>query len=211
VTKRGGSRAKRQGPQVNPYLGYLLFVGIGFGTWRVMQGTRQLLLWTVLLLAGLLYVEARPIKANYTPKAMGWGALIGAVVGVPVLIFALGPLKPLGLSLYAAADTLQLIYMLVFAAIPAEELYFRGFAQHEVGLPQAVGLYAGAALVFFLPNPGIDLLTVLGMAMAYGVLGFVQGYVYRLHGLSAAMVSRLVISLLLLIVPTLVGLMTAVG
>lgn len=211
MAKRGRSRSRKQGARVNPMYGLLLFTGVGMGTWRVAQGLRQLLLWIVLLGAALLYIEARPIKASYSLRAVGWGALIGTVVSLPLLFFMWAHLQTFSFELYAATDLLQLVYLVCFVAAPVEELYFRGFAQREAGLPLAMALYAGAALVFFLPNPGITLTTVLGMMAAYAILGFVQGYVYRQYGLSAAIASHVTINLLVLILPVLVGMMTAVG
>ena len=211
MAKRAQRRSRRQGASVNPMYGLLLFVGMGMGTWRVVQGLRQLLLWLVLLGAGLLYIEARPVKAGYSLRAVGWGSLIGAIVSVPVLFFMWTPLQTFAFDLYAATDALQLVYLLCFVAAPVEELYFRGFAQREVGLPIAVALYAGAAFVLFLPNPGVSLATVLVMMAAYGLMGFVQGYVYRRYGLSAAIAGHVAINLLVLILPALIGMMTAVG
>ena len=212
MTKRTRRRSSRsQGPRVNPYVPYLVFLGLGFGTWRVTQSVRELLLWVGLLIAALLYLEARPIKANFSLQTVGRGGLIGTLLSLPILAVAWDPLRTYAPDLYGSADIQLIFYQLGFAAVLAEELYFRGFAQREAGMPAAIALYAGAALVFFLPNPNLKIEQVLLMVVAFGVLGFVQGYVYRRYGLSAALASRVAINLLVYILPMAVTAATALG
>lgn len=194
-------RSKRQGPQVNPLFGYLLFIGVGLGTWRVAIELRHLLGWLILLIAALLYVETRPLKANYTLSNVGWGALAGALLGLPILIFGWQYLVDWPVRLYGTDQAILIIYQIVFMISLVEELFFRGFAQREMGLWPAVGLYAGYALIAFLPNESLPLQHVLAVAAAYAIVGFMQSYVYRRHGLAAAMSSHIMLNLLVFALP----------
>ncbi|NLS76025.1 MAG: CPBP family intramembrane metalloprotease [Chloroflexi bacterium] len=194
-------RRRQPGARVNPYISLLLLVAIGVGTWKLEQPLRQTVLWLALLLAALVYVEARPVRASFSWTNVGWGVLIGVVASVPFMAFGWSRLPEFVATILGTSDGLLLFYQLVLVAAPLEELYFRGFVQRELGLPISIALYALVALVFFLPVPGLrigDLALVVGL---YAIIGLVQSYVYRRLGLSAAIASRVTINLLALVLP----------
>lgn len=201
MSKSGRRRLKSQGPRVDPLISYLVFAGIGVGTWQMSRPWRQTLLWLVLLGAFLLYAEARPIRANFHLPNVGWGALIGAIVGAPLLAFAWVYLYGFAMQLFATQDVHLLLYQLCLLAAPVEELYFRGFVHRERGMYISVALYTGAALVYFLPGLHVPLLGLVVVTIAYALLGFVHSYLYARHGLSTAITSHLVINLVALVLP----------
>jgi hypothetical protein len=170
--------------------------------WRIQTGLRQLLIWCFLLFAALLYIEVRPLKAAFTWRNVAWGGLIGLIVSVPALLFGVEELPTQARNFYGAQDVLLLLcYEAALAAVLVEELYFRGFVQRELGFWAAVGTYAGYGLVLLLPNGAFDLADVLQGASIYAALGFVQSYVYRRYGLSAALASRFVLAVVALLLP----------
>ena len=194
-------RRRQAGARVNPYVSYLLFVAVGVGTWKLEQSLRQTILWVVLLLAALLYVEVRPVRANFTLANVGWGTLIGLVASLPFVAFGWSMLGGFAARIFGTRDPLMLFYQLVLVAAPLEELYFRGFMQRELGLPISVALSAAAALIYFLPVPNMPVPALVLAAGVYAIVGFVQGYVYRRNGLSAAIASHVIINLLTLVLP----------
>ncbi len=199
MTKR---RRRQAGARVNPYASYLLLVAIGLGTWKLGQSLRQTILWLVLLLAALLYVEVRPLRANLTSANLAWGALIGLVTSLPFMAFGWPLLPEFAGRIFGTSDPLLLFYQLVLVAAPLEELYFRGFVQRELGLPISVALYAAAALIYFMPISNMQLPAFALVVGLYAIVGLVQSYVYRRFGLSAAIATHVAINLLILVLPT---------
>jgi len=211
VTRRK-RRPRRQGPRVDPYVSYLILAGIGVGTWQVGQPLRHTLLWLSLLVASLLYVEARPLKANYSLQNVGRGAAVGALFSVPLLIFAwryLGGFAILSFHPLENPESIAisptgvhlLFYQLCLLAAPVEELYFRGFVQRERGMGISVLLYACTALIYFVPGAHVQLVGVIIFVIGYALLGFVYSYAYARHGLSAAIASHVVVNLLVFVLP----------
>jgi membrane protease YdiL (CAAX protease family) len=201
VSKRGAKSHGGQGSLVDPWIGYLIFLGIGLGTWQVSRPWRQTVLWLFLLVWFLLYCRVRPVKANFTWMNVGWGALIGAVIGLPLLAVAWKYLYSFAVQLFATNDARLLFYELVLFLAPVEELYFRGFVQREKGMAVSVALYTAAALIYFVPGLHIPALAVAIGAIAYGLLGFVYSYTYARHGLSAAIAGHLVFNLAAMVLP----------
>ncbi len=204
MSRRTPRRIAQQGPRVDPFVSYLLFIGIGVGTWQMSRPWRQTLLWFFLLAAFLLYVEIRPVKPSFTLSNVGWGALIGIVVSVPFLALAWVYLYGIAVQLFTTTDAHLLFYQLCLFAAPVEELYFRGFMQREKGMQLSAVLYALAALVYFVPGLNVPALALAVVTGAYVAFGLVYSYVYARHGLSAAVTSHFVVNVVTLVLPSLI-------
>jgi membrane protease YdiL (CAAX protease family) len=200
VTKRK-SRQKPAGPYLEPYLAYLVFAAVGVGSYRLAQDVRLVLLWLVLLIVVLLHVEQHPVKLQYTLTQMGQGAVVGAVLSVPLLLLAWEPLQATVARLYPLGSDAMLFQGVVLVAVPIEGAFFRGILRREHGFWTATGLYGLSAAVFFLPIVSdfpVVLLTVMaGMAM----LGVVYGYVALRYGLAASLACQAVVNLGLFVAP----------
>jgi len=201
VRRRTARQRSRQGSRVDPYISYLLLAGVGVGTWQMNRTWRQTLLWLLLLGAFLLYVEVRPVKPNYSLRSIGWGALLGAVVSVPLLLLAWRYLYGFVVQLFATDDARLLFYQLVLVGAPVEELYFRGLVQREKGMPLSIALYAAVALIYFVPGLHVPALAIVLITITYALTGSVYSYVYARHGLSAAVTSHAVFNLIALLLP----------
>jgi hypothetical protein len=188
LSRRGAKPHGRQGSLVDPWISYLIFVGIGVGTWQVSRPWRQTILWLFLLVWFLLYSNIRPVKASFTWSNAGWGVLIGALIGLPLLAVTWKYLFSFAVQLFATNDARLLFYELCLFVAPVEELYFRGFVQREKGMVVSIVLYTIAALIYFVPGLQIPALAVVLSTVAYGLIGFVYSYTYARHGLSAAIV-----------------------
>ena len=204
MSRRTPRRSALHGPRVDPFVSYLLFVGIGVGTWQMSRPWRQTLLWLFLFAAFLLYGGIRPVKPNFSLSNVGWGALIGVVVSLPFLALAWIYLYGFAMQLFTTTDAHSLFHQVCLFAAPVEELYFRGFVQREKGMQLSVALYALAALVYFVPGLNVPALALAVVTGAYIAFGLVYSYVYARHGLSAAVTSHFAVNLVTLVLPSLV-------
>ena len=200
-TRRRGRRAEKA--RFDPYFAFLLFVGVGLGTWRVELQLRLTVLWLALLALAMIYAEERPLEANYSLLNLGGGALVGLIVSAPLVFLARGFLNTTSAELYKTSDILLLFQRLVLLAAPIEELYFRGFVQRERGLVSGALLYGLASAVYFLPGH-LDFWSVIAVvSLGTGLLGFVYGYICQRYGLSASIACHMVANLVLLVIPSL--------
>lgn len=206
-----GRRSRHFGGRVDPFLSYFILVGIGFGTWKLGLEWRLTILWLGLLVAFLLYHEARPVKAQYTLANAGWGALIGTLVSLPLLIVGWKHLYGLAGELYGTQEALSLFYRLVPVCALGEELFFRGFVQRERGIATSVLLYAGMALVYFVPGMRVPIASTAQVVLGYALLGALYSYVYARHGLSAAISSHMVVNLFIWALPPILNLLAQFG
>ena len=134
-------------------------------------------------------------------RTVGWGALVGTVVSLPLLILLRTYLYRFVVQLFDTVDEHLLFHQLVILAAPVEELYLRGFVQRERGIGFSVLLSAGAALICFVPGLKIPFLAVVAITATYILLGFVHAYLYARHGLTTAISSHVTFNLLALVAP----------
>jgi membrane protease YdiL (CAAX protease family) len=206
VTRRRRSPSPRAtGLRLDPYLAYLLFVAVGVGAHQVGQNGRLVLLWLVLLGASLVYADHGPIKFDYTLTRMGQGAAVGLVLGVPLVIVALEPLRAVTERLYPFGGGASAFQALVLVAAPVEETFFRGVLQGEHGFWAATGLYGLATAIFFLPSIVGFPVVLLAMTVGVTVLGVVYGYVTLRYGLSASIACHATVNMALFVLPLALG------
>lgn len=185
-----------------PYFLFLMFVGVGLGTVLVDQNVRLTLLWAVLVLLSVLFRSAHQVEFTFSSSNLLRGALLGLVISVPVLVFLSDQLRSFTELLYATEDVVMLFYQVCFVSAPAEEYFFRGIVQSRKGAWVSSGLYAVAALLYFLPRAP---LLALGVAVVMGVLGVVYAFVCENHGLVASVACHLVVGFTLQVVPSIIA------
>ena len=194
---------KRSTPALlEPYFLYLILVAVGLGTMLLGQPTRLAIIWTVLVLMGLIYQGHSRIDWRFSLVEIGRGALVGLVIGIPLLAFLSGQLQLFTERLYGTHNTVLLFYQVCFIGAPAEELFFRGVMQSRKGTSISAALYAVTALVYFLFKT--PLLATFIAFVSMGVLGFLYSYVNDRYGLSAAVASHVTIAFLLQVMPSLI-------
>ena len=87
-TQRPTTRGQVGDLVVNPYLAFLLLVGVGMATLRLDHQLRLALLWLVLLVLILLYAESGRLETNYSLLNLARGSLVGLIVSLPFFLFA---------------------------------------------------------------------------------------------------------------------------
>ena len=190
----------KRGLLAQPYFLFAVFLGIGLGTILMGQRPRFALLWTAMVVLSLAYRIGQPVEVGFSVAAVGRGALLGAVVSVPLLAFLSSQLRVFAERLYATHDAVSLYYQICFIAAPVEEYFFRGILQPRLGSTTTIGMYAAVAVLYFLPHA--PLLVVLIMGVGMGVLGMIYGYVYERHGLAASISCHIVSGLVLQVAPS---------
>lgn len=200
-TRRRGRRGEKA--HFDPYFAFLLFVGIGLGTWRVELPLRLTTLWLALLGLVMVYAEERPLEARYSLLNLGRGALVGLIASAPLLFLSREFLNTTAARLYGTSDILLLFQRLVLLAAPIEELYFRGFVQRERGVFNGALLYALASAIYFLPGRLSFWSVIAVVSLGMGFLGLVYGYIYQRYGLSASIACHMVVNFVLMVIPSL--------
>ncbi len=193
-------RAKRD--PLDPRLLFLIFVAIGVGTVLLDQSPRLALLWTSLLLMGVYYRGHHEVAIDFALRNIGRGALLGAIISVPVLAFLSEQLGTFNERLYATRDPVLLLYQICFISAPIEEYFFRGIVQSRLGSSLSIGLYALVPLVYFVPHAPVFVAFIVFMAM--GILGIVYAYVRDQYGLAAAIACHVVVGFVLQVMPSLI-------
>ncbi len=194
-------RAARVPSIYEPYFLFLIFVGIGLGTILIEQKVRLAALWSTMILLSVLYRGRLNVDMDFAPASVSRGALLGLVISMPILAFLISQLRVFTERLYATNDVVMLFYPVCFVAAPAEEYFFRGIIQSRYGSSVSTTLYAGTALLYFLPHAPLPVSFIVFVAM--GTLGIVYGFVRERHGLSAAIACHVVVGLVLQVIPSL--------
>jgi membrane protease YdiL (CAAX protease family) len=182
--------------------GYVLlgvWAALALATVRVPMTLRLSILWAALGFMALIYAALEPVAVDYRTSAIGRGAMLGAVMALPILALLAEPLRLFVGRLYATQDVAVILLQVVFAAAPTEELFFRGILQPDKGLAISLGLYVAAVLLMLAPH--VPFVALLIATLGLGVLGLVYAYVRQQHGLAAAVACRLVATTVLMLLP----------
>ncbi|MFP3896991.1 MAG: CPBP family intramembrane glutamic endopeptidase [Anaerolineales bacterium] len=194
-------RARRD--PLDPRFLFLIFVAIGVGTVLLDQSPRLALLWTSLLLMSVYYRGHREVATGLTLRNIGRGALLGAIISVPVLAFLSEQLGTFNERLYATRDPVLLLYQVCFISAPMEEYFFRGIVQSRLGSSLSIGLYALVPIIYFLPH--VPILVTFIVFVAMGALGIVYAYVREHYGLAASTACHVVAGFVLQVMPSLIA------
>ncbi|MBN1401180.1 MAG: hypothetical protein JXA74_10110 [Anaerolineae bacterium] len=191
---------RRIAAQPDAYLLYLIYVVVALGTLVLEQVVRQAVLWTLLMLMGIVYRGHHVGRAEFSLRSLMRGALLGLAISLPILVLLQGQLYLFFGRLFDGADAVPLFYQACFVDAPAEGCFFRGIVQPQKGLPLAVGLAAVAGLLFYAPR--LDLLAALVLAAGTAALAALLGYVRDQHGLAASVACHVVAAFTLQVMPS---------
>ena len=185
-----------------PYLLYLVLLGVGLGTITLPQTSRFAVLWSALAGLCIAYLGRERLELGFSFITTGRGALLGLVISLPLLAILAKQLRLYTERLYATDAAAFLYYQICFVAAPIEECFFRGIVQDQRGSSTSIALYAVTALVFFLPH--VPLLAAFVAFLAQGLLGIVYSYVRDHYGLAASIACHFVVGFILQVVPSIV-------
>lgn len=217
--RSGNSRTSNQRSKgsarfaLDPYFASLIFAAVGLGTLKLSASPRLIILWTTLIGLWLAFREGQSLHIEYQFSDMGRGAVIGLVIGAPLMLLAFRALATAIPILYvstepsplAGASGTMIFVSLVLLAPLAEELFFRDMLHREHGFWMSIALYAAAGVILFLPTAG-GFPAVLGaVSGATAVLGIVYAFLYERYGLAMTLACHATINLILLFIPTIVS------
>jgi len=189
---------------LNPYLSFLLLLGVGVATFRLEHHLRLTLLWLMLLGIVLLYAETGRLRGSYSLLNLARGALVGIIVALPFYLFANDFFHATASRLYGVDDWLVLLERAIFLVPILEESFFRGVVQRERGLVDGALLFGLAQGLYFVPLLGDFPAVIAVMVLGMGLLGLLYGYSYQRYGLTASTACHVTVNLVLFVLPTLV-------
>jgi membrane protease YdiL (CAAX protease family) len=188
---------------LNPYLSFLLLIGVGMATLRVDYELRLALLWLVLLALVLLYAETGRLKADYSLLNLARGALLGTVVALPFFLFAKDFFYATASRLYRVENLQVLVERAVFLVPLLEESFFRGLVQRERGLRDGALLFGLMQVLYFFPEVSAFPLVIASMFVGMTLLGLLYGYMHQRYGLTASIGCHVAVNSVLLVFPSL--------
>lgn len=212
-SRRKGTSKRKKPPTVrtllggwvlNPYLAFLLFLGVGVATFRLEHHLRLTLLWLMLLGIVLLYAESGRLKASYSLLNLSRGALVGIIVALPFYLFANDFFYATASQLYGVDDWQVLLERAVFLVPILEESFFRGVVQRERRLLDGALLFGLAQGLYFVAGVFEFPAVIAGVVLGMGLLGLLLGYLYQRYGLTASIACHVAVNLVLFVLPVLV-------
>ncbi len=198
------ARALLGGWVLNPYLAFLMLLGIGVAAFRLEHTLRLTLLWLVLLVLVLLYAESGRLQAKYSLLNLARGALVGTVVALPFYLFAKDFFYATASWLYGVDDLLVLVERAVFLVPILEECFFRGVVQRERGLFEGALLFGLVQALYFISTVTVFPLVIATVVLGMALLGLLYGYLYQRYGLTTSIACHVAVNLVLLVLPPLV-------
>lgn len=199
-----------RGSTNDPLFGFLIGLAISIGLTPLLPANADLrysLAWGALaavsVIAWLLGSAER--IGQETPENIAWGAVFGAILGAPTLLFGYDVLNRAAHILFADMRAGTLLAFLVFVMPLAETLFFRGLIQRQMAF-YMVGLLATFwSLVLFFPVMWGDFIQAPAVGLVIGVallmMNLLYSYVRERNGLAAAWICQIVANLLLVFVP----------
>ena len=209
--KKRSPRRRATSPRqaIPAILVYLVFVAIGLGTWSLVQETRSLLLWGILLVGSLVLAAGRANRFKLSLGELGRGLVFGLVIGLPLAFLLPTALTATAERLYGPIRPEQLLLRLALVAPVVEGVYFRGLLQPSAGFGLAAVLYGVAGLIFYLPTavgfPAV--LTAIVLIMA--VFGLLYGVVAERYGLAVSITCHAVAAVCLWVLPPVLSVINA--
>jgi membrane protease YdiL (CAAX protease family) len=188
---------------LNPYLAFLLLLGIGVASFRVAHQLRLTLIWLVLLVLVLLYADSGRLKANYSLLNLLRGMLTGAIIALPLFLFAKDFFHATALHLYGVDDPQVLLERAVFLVPILEESFFRGIVQRERGKMDGALLFGLAQALYFISAANVFPVVIGAVALGTILLGLLYGSLYERYGLTSSIGCHIAVNFVLLVLPTL--------
>jgi membrane protease YdiL (CAAX protease family) len=194
---------------LNPYLAFLLLIGVGVATFRLEHQLRLTLLWLILLGIVLLYAETGRLRGSYSLLSLARGALVGIIVALPFYLFAKDFFYGTASRLYGVDDWQVLLERAIFLVPVLEESFFRGVVQRERGLLDGALLFGLAQGLYFISAVEVFPVVIAAVAVGMGLLGLLYGYLYERYGLTASTACHVAVNLVLFVLPALVDKISA--
>jgi membrane protease YdiL (CAAX protease family) len=204
-------RVAYRGSTSDPFFGFLIAIALSIGLTPLLPvhaDLRYTLAWGALagvsVLAWLLGNSERIDQEK--PENLAWGIVLGALLGIPFLIFLREPiLVPATQQIFPLMPAGTLLAYLVFVMPISETLFFRGLLQNQLVF-WVVGLLATLwNIVLFFPVmwssvlefPAVAIVIVITLLM----MNMIYVYVRERNGLAAAWICQIVANLLMLFIP----------
>lgn len=214
------ARGRNRTAGSDPAFGYIVAVALAAGLSPLIPGNadiRYIVVWGVLAAFGVLawlFGQMARIE-DETPENLGWGAVFGVIIGLPLLMVGSGALATTARLLFrahAGGEVLPLsagsvLAFLIFVQPLAETLFFRGVLQDYRPF-WLVGLLATLwSVLLFFPMLSVGEYPLVGLVLAVALLmmNLIYSYVRRRNGLAAAWVCQIVANFILLFIPFVSG------
>lgn len=204
-------RVSYRGATSDPFFGFLIAIALSIGLTPLLPihaDLRYTLAWGALagvsVLSWLLGNSERIDQEK--PENIAWGVILGALLGIPFLIFLREPiLVPAAQQIFPLMPPGTLLAYLVFVMPISETLFFRGLLQNQLVF-WIVGLLATLwNIVLFFPVmwnsvvefPAVAIVIVVTLLM----MNMIYVYVRERNGLAAAWICQIVVNLIMLFIP----------
>lgn len=204
---RGGS---------DPTFGYLLALALSFGLLPLIPQNadmRYTLVWAALGLFGVLawlFGNTQRIERE-TVSDVAFGAIIGVIVAVPLLVVGGGTLTSAVQRMFLTGIDGTILPLppgvvlayLVFVMPLSETLFFRGLMQQNREVWVVGGLSSLWSILLFVPMMDVSRFPLVAVIISFVlvVVNTVYSYVCQRSGLAAAWVCQIVVNVVLLFVP----------
>lgn len=188
---------------LDAYVLLLITGAVALGTVMLRPDLRLAIIWATLALGCVVYLSLQPIQADLSLSKVGRGALLGAVISLPILALLPDELRLFAERLFLSENPVTLFYHICFVAAPLQEIVFRGIVWEQKGQRAALILFLALIVLLFAPH--VPLVVTLILLLGYGLMAVVLGYVREQHGLAAAVACHVVAGLLLLVMPALIA------
>jgi len=190
------------GIRFDPLFAYLIYLALGFGTLYLTSITRYAVLWTALAVGGgLLTLVDRDDLEPFSSAHILWGASIGLVFSLPLLILNWRGLADMSHVLFPFEDPVAFFFAMVFVAPLGETLFFRGVLQEQRGFTAAVAGAGLSSLLFYWPAASARPVYLVVAVVVTTVLAAVYSFFRRRLGLVAALCCQITINITLLFLP----------
>ncbi len=191
------------GVRFDPIYALLIYLAVGLGTITLAATTRYVILWSLLLVAGLvLSVLDRDIEPVQSTDLI-WGVGLGLVFSLPFLVLNWTGLSNTAIMQYPFEAWETRFLALVIVAPLADNLFFRGILQEERGFAISVASVGISAVLVFWPalyqHPVNFIVAVLVATVFAAICSFLRASI----SMSAAIACQVILNMAIFFIPTL--------
>lgn len=191
------------GIQIDPIFALLLYLAVALGTITLPITARYTILWSVLLLAGLiLTLVDRPVNPIRSLDIF-WGMGLGLAFSIPFLLLNWTGLGITSAMLYPFDHWESLFIALILIAPLAESLFFRGVLQEKRGYLISILGVGLSSILFFWPalyqHPVNFAVAVLVTTVFAAIYAFLKSSI----SLVAAVACQVILNLMIFMIPSL--------
>lgn len=191
---------------LDPLYALILYVAFALGVLLLplTVGVRYALLWVVMALIGLMFTFVDgPQPPAVRSSDLLWGVGAAFILSLPLVLFISPSLAGIAQAMFPAVEAGAIISYMIFAAPPAETLFFRGMLQDGRGVGAAVvGASLNVVLMFL---PGLlgagQGSTALLVVVIFSALAALYSFIRERYGLPAALACQVTVHAMLLVIP----------